>query len=196
MASDNWWGDASGPLENSAVADACGLLLDNPSGSGDYVTGCVIYEPWLTSNPFGSPPIPPAGDGGSQYQIPRTPGLPLSVPVTSAQEFRVSCDIDPMVIQLEDIQVILTGLCGYVARLDLLVADGLPGDLPEGDTLLRGLTLTLLKDGVSISALPVGASVQIIFPAALGGSILKWNESEWMDMSTAEDLGTFVLVNP
>ena len=54
-AKNNWWGDASGPLDTTVVPDKCGLTLDNPGGLGDEVSQCVEYDPWLTSQ---------AGQGG------------------------------------------------------------------------------------------------------------------------------------
>ena len=71
----NWWGDASGPFDNSPVADDCGLGLDNPSGTGSSVTPCVIYENWLTADPFAPVENEPGGDGGGD----RDPSHPRAV---------------------------------------------------------------------------------------------------------------------
>ena len=40
-ATDNWWGDASGPYH----------AVTNPSGKGNNVTDDVVYEPWLAEAP-------------------------------------------------------------------------------------------------------------------------------------------------
>jgi hypothetical protein len=48
-AEDNWWGDASGPLDDSDDVAAGGLY--NPTGLGDSVTDGVDYDPWATSTP-------------------------------------------------------------------------------------------------------------------------------------------------
>lgn len=46
-AEGTWWGDASGPYDDSTVLpDACALPLENPAGLGDQVSGCVDYSPW------------------------------------------------------------------------------------------------------------------------------------------------------
>jgi hypothetical protein len=45
-AIDNWWGDASGPLDASDDTGSGGLY--NPGGLGDPVTDLVLYDPWLT----------------------------------------------------------------------------------------------------------------------------------------------------
>ena len=63
-ATNNWWGDASGPEDATAVPDACALTLDNPAGLGDEVSECVDYSSWLSA-PYVAPtptptPTPPA----------------------------------------------------------------------------------------------------------------------------------------
>jgi len=40
-ATDNWWGDASGPYHPGT----------NPSGLGDEVSDNVAYDPWLIATP-------------------------------------------------------------------------------------------------------------------------------------------------
>jgi hypothetical protein len=47
-STNNWWGDASGPKDVTAVPDACSLTLDNPGGLGDEVSECVNYSSWKT----------------------------------------------------------------------------------------------------------------------------------------------------
>lgn len=42
-ATNNFWGSLNGPLDNTAVPDACGLTLDNPGGLGDRVSQCVDW---------------------------------------------------------------------------------------------------------------------------------------------------------
>lgn len=37
-ATDNWWGNASGPYHSTT----------NPNGTGNAVSDNVLYEPWLT----------------------------------------------------------------------------------------------------------------------------------------------------
>jgi hypothetical protein len=49
-ARDNWWGDSSGPLDESDDSEqACGNC--NPDGGGDRVSDHVRYEPWLGAGP-------------------------------------------------------------------------------------------------------------------------------------------------
>ena len=46
-AENNWWGDASGPLDNSNAADTAGLY--NPGGMGDEVSDGIDYVPFWTT---------------------------------------------------------------------------------------------------------------------------------------------------
>ncbi len=46
-AENNWWGDASGPLDDSDDTASGGLY--NPGGLGDAVSDYVDYDPWVTS---------------------------------------------------------------------------------------------------------------------------------------------------
>ncbi len=73
-AESNWWGDASGPLDNSDDTGTGGLY--NPGGLGDEVTDLVLYHPWIGMASIG---IAPPATG------PITCGLtvPLTVSYTS-----------------------------------------------------------------------------------------------------------------
>jgi hypothetical protein len=44
IAENNWWGDASGPLDDSDDTASGGFY--NPDGLGDRVTDLVDYDPW------------------------------------------------------------------------------------------------------------------------------------------------------
>ncbi|MCA9784888.1 MAG: dockerin type I repeat-containing protein, partial [Candidatus Cloacimonetes bacterium] len=46
-AENNWWGDSSGPLDDSD--DTAGGGLYNPGGLGDRVSDYVDYDPWVTA---------------------------------------------------------------------------------------------------------------------------------------------------
>jgi hypothetical protein len=48
-AEDNWWGDASGPLDDSDDTATGGLY--NPTGLGNAVSDNVDYHPWAKSTP-------------------------------------------------------------------------------------------------------------------------------------------------
>ena len=48
-AENNWWGDVSGPLDDSNDTASGGLY--NPDGLGDEVSDLVDYDPWLNIEP-------------------------------------------------------------------------------------------------------------------------------------------------
>jgi len=48
----NYWGAGNGPSDADAALDVCNLATTN-AGSGDSVTGDMLYRPWLSSPPGG-----------------------------------------------------------------------------------------------------------------------------------------------
>ena len=172
------------------------------------VSLCVIYDPWLTTWPI----LPPTGGGGGGGYTTPVLGVPSAlIPVTSGQAFEISCDTDPMIVQLEGIQVALSGLCGYSVVLDLVSEDGLPGELPADASYGAGLSVALLKDGSPVSEMPDGASFSVGFNVASGLAgkqlaALDWINGEWVPMDpvpsinngmafiSMDSLGTCILV--
>ena len=51
---NNWWGNVSGPLDDSDDRATGGWY--NPEGRGDNVSDYIKYKPWLTSTPTSTPP--------------------------------------------------------------------------------------------------------------------------------------------
>ena len=49
-AQQNWWGDSSGPYDDSDNTSEGGLY--NPTGSGNAVSDYVDYYPWLLGDPL------------------------------------------------------------------------------------------------------------------------------------------------
>lgn len=171
-ATGNWWGSAAGPLDNKSVPDACGLTQTNPLGTGNGVSPCVLYNPWLTKSPFASGGGAGAGSGGGIVS-------PI-IPITGGEPTQIGCDVPSMMVQMGDVQVTLTGLCGYDVLLDPLLKDDLPGNLDPGNNFVEGISLNLLKDGKAVDALPAGASLQVSYPKPSGNaSILAWISSAW-----------------
>ena len=77
-ARQNWWGDASGPLDASDAPDLAGLY--NPTGLGCPVTDNVDYSDWLGDPPtFPVEPLYPAVDFSADIRMGRAP---LSVQFT------------------------------------------------------------------------------------------------------------------
>ena len=184
-ATNNWWGDASGPYDNSGGTDACGLTVNNPTGSGNSVSTCVIYDPWLTKDPSAA-----AGTGGATGGNGRGNTAPAIVttviPVTGGQPVTLSCDNPSATMQIGEIQVTFTGLCGYDVVLNLVTKADLPGDLGPGNSFDDGLSISLLKDGKEIETLPANTSIQVSYPKPTSGSpsVMTWGGSTWRDQAS------------
>jgi hypothetical protein len=170
--SGNWWGTTDPDLLASRIAAG------------------VIYTPWLTQNPFaGNVTLPPAGGedsrGDGQGQI----GTTLLVPVTGGQETAISCDSRSMTIQIEEINVTLTALCGYNVVLEKVSKDSLPGDLGQGNNLEDGVLIKIMKDGKVIDTLPLDASMSVAYPKPANSdtSVMTWNGKGWQEQVSYVD---------
>ncbi len=184
-ATNNWWGDATGPQDNSTVPDTCGLLLTNPTGTGDAVSPCVLYSPWLTKNPFASAGTGGGNSGNGQGNN-AAAVITTVIPVTGGQSTTLSCSSPSVTMLLGDIQVTFTGLCGYDVVLNSVAKADLPGDLGPGNSFDDGLSISLLKDGKEIENLPADTSIQVSYPKPTSGSpsMMTWSGSTWRDQAS------------
>ena len=73
-ATDNWWGDASGPLDDKTLPGTPNY--NNPTGLGDDVSEYVLYEGWRTT-PVLLGAQPPVADADGPYRILVGEGLSL-----------------------------------------------------------------------------------------------------------------------
>jgi nitrous oxidase accessory protein NosD len=222
-ASGNWWGDASGPLDNSTMPDACGLTLTNPDGTGSPVSPCVIYNPWLMTDPFAPPPpppivvppvsspkiVPPSGDVIRHTKANPFVGIVGQIiPVTGGAMTVLSCSSSSTQLVLNGIIITFDGLCGYSVVADEVVEAGLPAKLPGSEAFVSGIAFSLLKNGQPITILPDGALVQIAYPIPAGFegktfTVLFWDGAKWVDVAAsissgyatvnAPNSGTFIL---
>jgi parallel beta-helix repeat protein len=197
-ATNNWWGNASGPQDSSTVPDICGLPLTNPTGTGDAASMCVLYNPWLLVNPFaGSVTLPPSGGegGNGRGQTESSTGFPV-IAVTGGQETTISCDSQSMTIKIEDIKVTLTALCGYDVVLEKVSKENLPGTLGQGINLEDGVLIKILKGGKVIDTLPVDASLSVAYPkpGSNDTSVLTWNGNGWQEQVSHID-GNNIVAN-
>jgi hypothetical protein len=185
----NWWGNASGPLDVTAVPDGCGISLDNPSGLGGEVSECILYDLWLTSNPFVSTS---GGGGGGGDDDPPAKNLPVFVSAAvlafaggpvSGDASPISCDSDKTTLSVGGVDVIFVGLCGYDVVLEEVTEDQAQSALNDGGKFLHGITITLLKDGVPVQSLPADAQITISFPVK-DGIPMQWNGS-WVEVKGA-----------
>ena len=177
----NWWDSATGPVDGKSIPDACGLTQNNPLGTGNGVSPCVQYDPWLTANPSagGGGTGGAGGSGGSA-------ALPPAIPVTGAEPTPIGCDKPSVTSRIGDIQVTFTGLCGYEVVLAQLSKDSLLGNLSQGTGFVAGVSYVLLKDGKAVDVLPAGASVQVSYLKPSGNaSVLAWIDSSWVVQSAS-----------
>jgi hypothetical protein len=167
-ATGNWWGDASGPSDASPVPDTCGLTLNNPGGLGDKVSRCVLYENWLTSNPFVNPIVPVIPDGERGFIArPGRFGIAPSqalIPVTGGQIIEIECKESPFTLMVNEVDFVLTGLCGYSLEVNPVTAESLPAGLSSGENFLSGSDIALLKDGEVLNSLPNNSSILVSYP--------------------------------
>jgi hypothetical protein len=86
-------------------------------------------------------------------------------------------------MQIGEIKVTLTHLCGYEVVLQKVSKDNLPGELGQGNNLIYGVLLKILKGGNVIETLPVDASLNVACPkpGSSNASVLTWNGKGWQE---------------
>ena len=99
-ATNNWWGDSSGPYHPET----------NPDGKGDNVTNDVVFDPWLTT-----PYSPPVASIESIHPSPATPADLITFQahgITTApiESYSWRSSLDTMIYTGEDPTFILKGL--------------------------------------------------------------------------------------
>lgn len=164
----NWWGQASGPNDTDSVKLGCNNsnILTNPAGSGGVISECILYDAWIASNPA----APGGGEGGNANSA-------------------ALCQTREIILPVSEIKVFLSGLCGYEVILENVVFDqenaSLMGELskmlyPELTSALDsaamlkyGVSIRVLKDGVPVQTLPLGANIRIVFPTT-DGIVSQW----------------------
>jgi len=79
------------------------------------------------------------------------------------------------------------GLCGYSVSLAEETADTVPFEMPEGVSMLLGLTINLFdKNGDLVEELPAGATMTLTFPMGtkvedlLGIQLWDPEKEEWV----------------
>ena len=176
-AMDNWWGVSLGPLDPSTGTDHCGLAQSNPGVPANGVSPCVLYHPWLTTDPFASS----GGSGGNGHSVSAEPATPI-IPITGGQPTTIDCGSPTMTVEVGNTDAIFTGLCGYEVVVELITPEDLPGAMNQNQKFVTGVVITLLKDGRAVDALPVGTSIQVSYLKPSGdASIMAWNGSSWVE---------------
>ena len=140
------------------------------------------------TQPTSTPPAPGTSTGGSS--APGTSNTSVSspngvIPITGGQLMNLDCN---SVFLVFGVRVAFLNLCDLQTTINGVEAGDLPGDLPEGTTLVLGLDVDVLNDGQSIETLPAGTGIQMDFPISAGAeyAVLFWNEtqSEWVEVTS------------
>ena len=167
----NWWGDASGPLDTNSAADNCdtAVNLSNPSGLGGNVSDCILYDNWLTADPFFTP-MPPT-------PTPSTPTPPTPAPAFGSgfSDF-VRCDNPQAHYTFNRMDLTFIGLCGYKIVVNPIKEDQTKFSMLGDQTILHGVEILLFKNGERIDVLPANAQIIISYPAKIGIP-QRWDES-------------------
>ena len=153
---------------------------DGPSSlSCDQVSPRVLYDPWLTTNPFAATTV----DGGSSSTTRQT--SPFLIPATGGDLITISCTNDSAVLTSGEMKITFVGLCGYDVSLNPLTQEMLPSKLKDGQNFLFALNVNLFKDNALIKDLPENAKITISFPAL--GVAKEWDSetNSWADSSSA-----------
>jgi len=152
------------------------------------------------------------GDGGLL-----NPGLLQGViPVTGGEFKALSCTgISVVQLPTKEETIFNQPMCGYMASMELVTPDDLPGKLPVNWKYVDGFTVTLMFGNEVIVQLPTGASDTLVFPLSEDKvkeefHILFWDASlngglgDWVDLGgvkealkwvkTHNQTGTFLLV--
>jgi len=199
---------------NSAVTLNSNTFSGN--GDGDY----DIWAGELTENlnyPCGSN----GGGGGGTAGGGGGPAFGLNplvgvIPVTGGEFMALSCT-GISVLQLPDGEETIFNqpMCGYLASMELVTPEDLPGQIPAEWKFVDGFTVTLMFGNEVVNNLPVGATDTLVFPLSkeqASGSfhILFWDVTangglgDWIDLGgvkealkwtkTHDQTGTFILV--
>ncbi|MCC6568459.1 MAG: HYR domain-containing protein [Anaerolineales bacterium] len=78
-------------------------------------------------------------------------------------------------------------LCDYQAIINAVDTNSLPAALPNGYTLVKGLDVSILKDGKLTKPLPQNTGIQIGFPLPAADAsqyvVLHWNNGQWEEIA-------------
>jgi hypothetical protein len=185
--------DVAGPASNNGCPVQSTTTIGGGGGKGD------------------DPTDPNAGN-------PSLPAVQGLIPVTGgALTTTLSCTSEPTTIAQAGFQVAFTSLCGYSAFVDETFQIGAPGTLPDNQTFVSGISVTVLSSGNPITILPTSSYFTLSFgiPTGMTGDtlvVLYWDPAgnngigAWVEKSgTVVDgqlvvtnlnaPGTFVIVN-
>ena len=96
------------------------------------------------------------------------------------------------VANYHEIKITFHNLCGYQAMFTNIDANSLPGSLPAGETMVKGLNLTVLFNGQLVSSLPYNSGIQLDYPIPTNTqdqyAVLLWykepgEDGQWLEVT-------------
>lgn len=106
-----------------------------------------------------------------------------SILVTGGNPFDLDCATKA---NFFGITIKFYNLCDYQAVINTVAANSLPGALPNGYTLVKGLDVSILNGGKLIKLLPQNTGIQMGFPLPAGNAsqyaVLHWNNGQWEEI--------------
>jgi len=143
-------------------------------------------------------PFPPAAPSAAPVVAPLVPLGPLGIiPVTGGQLVELPCDTECVTLELPDgSQAEFCGLCGYSVSLSEEAEETIPFDMPNGASMLMGMTVVLMDpDQVILDHVPAGATLKLSYPLAEGVDstaltmyLYDHVKEEWVELTTEEAL--------
>jgi parallel beta-helix repeat protein len=188
-ATDCWWGDNSGPLDNSNVLDVCGGLY-NPTGTGNRVTDNVDYSGWRVQS--GNPIMGDVSLNGTVHAYDATLVLlyvanPVANPLIPLQQMVAEVSGNGTITGY-DASLILQYVAGLIdvfpAELDNTENPGIRPTLPEIATVDGQLSMADLRASVGEEiSMPVsvgftGSLYSAQFTVSYDPSMLQFVEIE------------------
>ena len=125
-------------------------------------------------------------------------GLRGFIPVTGGQLVQIPCDTECVTLQLPDGSwAEYCGLCNYWTSLSEEYEETIPFDMPEGASMLMGMTVVLMDpDQVLLDAVPADATLKIGFPmedgldpTALHMHLYDQAKEDWDELDAAAAAG-------
>jgi hypothetical protein len=160
--------------------------------TGSFLVTVTAAVSTATNTPTSTPTSPTATQAPTDTTGSSTSGSNSStaiVPVTGGV-IDLECDT---VFSAFGVTLSFINLCDQQTTIKGVTTGNLPGPLPDGLTLVKGLNVQILSEGQVLQTLPDGSGIQLDFPTpgATDGpfAVLYWNGSAWVEVTqkTSED---------
>jgi len=112
------------------------------------------------------------------------------------------------VANYNEIKITFYNLCDYQAMFTNIDANSLPGSLPAGETLVKGINVTLFHNGQVVRTLPYKSGFQLDFPIPTNTqdqyTVLLWykepgKDGQWLEVTQlikSEELSKVLSLDP